>query len=59
MERSFRSALAPMTVSPYSGQDTPVIATSWRAQLELRGVDYPRLRQFVGQFRMSELFPLR
>jgi hypothetical protein len=48
-----------MTVSPYPGQDTPVIATSWRVQLELRGVDYPRLRQFVGQFRMSELFPLR
>jgi Protein of unknown function (DUF3105) len=48
-----------MTVSPYPGQDTPVIATSWRVQLELRGVDHPRLRQFVGQFRISELFPHR
>ena len=45
-------------VSPYPGQDAPVIATSWRVQLELRGADDPRLRQFVDGFRISELSPL-
>jgi hypothetical protein len=45
-------------VSPYPGQDAPVVATSWRVQLELDGADDPRLRQFVDQFRVSELAPL-
>ena len=45
-------------ISPYPGQDAPVIATSWRVQLELKGADDPRLRQFVDQFRISELAPL-
>jgi hypothetical protein len=45
-------------VSPYPGQDAPVIATSWRVQLELDGVDDPRLREFVNQFRVSEIAPL-
>ena len=45
-------------VSPYPGQDAPVIATSWRVQLELRGAGDPRLRQFVDGFRISELSPL-
>jgi hypothetical protein len=45
-------------VSPYPGQDTPVIATSWRVQLELKGAEDPRLRQFVEGFRISELSPL-
>jgi hypothetical protein len=45
-------------VSPYPGQDSPVIATSWRIQLELNGADDPRLRRFVNQFRISELAPL-
>ncbi len=45
-------------ISPYPVQDAPVIATSWRVQLELRGADDPRLRQFVDQFRLSELAPL-
>ncbi len=45
-------------VSPYPGQDAPVIATSWRVQLELKGAKDPRLRQFVDQFRISELSPL-
>jgi hypothetical protein len=45
-------------VSPYSGQDAPVIATSWRVQLELRSAEDPRLRRFVNQFRISELSPL-
>jgi hypothetical protein len=45
-------------VSPYPGQDAPVIATSWRVQLELDGAGDPRLRKFVNQFRISELSPL-
>ena len=45
-------------VSPYPGQDAPVISTSWRVQLELHGADDPRLRQFVDQFKISELAPL-
>ncbi len=45
-------------VSPYPGQDAPVIATSWRVQLELEGADDPRLEQFVDGFRRSEIAPL-
>jgi len=45
-------------VSPYPGQDAPVIATSWRVQLELDGAGDPRLRQFVDQFRISDISPL-
>ena len=45
-------------VSPYPGQDAPVIATSWRVQLELNSANDPRLEQFVNQFRISELAPL-
>jgi hypothetical protein len=45
-------------VSPYPGQDAPVIATSWRVQLKLEGAEDPRLRQFVEGFRISELSPL-
>jgi hypothetical protein len=45
-------------VSPYPGQDVPVIATSWRVQLKLEGSGDPRLRQFVDQFRISEISPL-
>ena len=45
-------------VSPYSGQDAPVIATSWRVQLGLDGAGDPRLRKFVDGFRVSEIAPL-
>ena len=45
-------------VSPYPEQEAPVIATSWRVQLELDGADDPRLREFVDQFRVSEIAPL-
>lgn len=45
-------------VSPYPGQDAPVIATSWRVQLELGGANDPRLEQFVDEFKISELAPL-
>jgi hypothetical protein len=45
-------------VSPYPGQETPVIATSWRVQLELNGANDPRLERFVNEFKNSELAPL-
>ena len=45
-------------VSPYPGQDVPVIATAWRNQIELDGANDPRLRQFVDGFRNSEIAPL-
>jgi hypothetical protein len=45
-------------VSPYPGQDAPVISTSWRVQLELDGAGDPRLREFVDGFRVSEIAPL-
>lgn len=45
-------------VSPYPGQNAPVISTSWRVQLELDGADDPRLREFVDGFRNSEIAPL-
>jgi len=45
-------------VSPYPGLDAPVVATSWRVQLELDGADDPRLREFVDGFRRSEISPL-
>jgi len=45
-------------VSPYPDQRAPVIATSWRVQLELDGANDPRLDQFVIQFKTSELAPL-
>ena len=45
-------------VSPYPGQEAPVVATSWRVQLELDGADDPRLRRFVDGFRRSEIAPL-
>jgi hypothetical protein len=44
--------------SPYPGQDAPVVATSWRVQLELNGANDPRLGRFVDQFKISELAPL-
>ena len=45
-------------VSPYPGQNAPVIATSWRVQLKLNGTNDPRLEQFVNDFKISELAPL-
>lgn len=45
-------------VSPYPGLNAPVVATAWRNQLQLDGVEDPRLRQFVDQFKNSELAPL-
>ena len=45
-------------VSPYPGLRAPVVVTAWRNQLDLEGADDPRLRQFVDQFRVTEIAPL-
>jgi hypothetical protein len=45
-------------VSPYPGLNAPVVATSWRVQVELDGAADPRLREFVDGFRSSEIAPL-
>jgi hypothetical protein len=45
-------------VSPYPNQPAPVIATAWRNQTYLDGASDPRLREFVDEFRISELAPL-
>ena len=47
-----------VVVSPYPGQDAPVIATAWRNQIKLDGPDDPRLRQFVDGYKVSEIAPL-
>jgi uncharacterized protein DUF3105 len=48
---------AYVLVSPYEGLRGPVIVTAWRNQLDLEETDDPRLRQFVDQFRVSEMAP--
>jgi len=64
LPRRQKEALRPygrenyVIVSPYPGQAAPVMATSWRVQLELDSTSDPRLEQFVNQFRISELAPL-
>ncbi len=45
-------------VAPYPNLPAPVVATAWRVQLELDGAEDPRLRQFVGDFKNTELAPL-
>lgn len=45
-------------VSPYPDLPAPVVATAWRNQIYLEGASDPRLREFVDQFRISELAPL-
>ena len=45
-------------VSPYPDLPAPVVATSWRNQLYLDGAEDPSLREFVNEFRVSEISPL-
>ncbi len=45
-------------ISPYPDLPSPVVATAWRVQLELDGADDPRLRQFVDDFKNTEIAPL-
>lgn len=38
-------------VSPYPGQESPIIATAWGAQVDIEGVPDPRIDLFVQTYR--------
>ena len=40
-------------MSPYPDQNAPVEATAWGKQLELDGVDDPRLDEFITEYRQG------
>jgi hypothetical protein len=42
-----------VTMSPWPGLQAPVVASAWGAQVELDGVDDPRLQQFIDKFWKS------
>ena len=44
-------------LSPYPGQPAPVVATAWNTQLQLDGVDDPRLDDFVTKYRQGTQTP--
>jgi hypothetical protein len=47
---------APSTysvVSPYPGLPAPVVISAWGAQVQLDGVDDPRIQQFIDKFWKS------
>lgn len=46
-----------LLVSPYPGLQAPVVASAWNNQVELNGVDDPRLQEFVSQFKESPQAP--
>ena len=46
-----------LLLSPYEGQQAPVVATAWNHQLALAGVDDPRLDDFVTEFRQGPQTP--
>lgn len=46
-----------LLLSPYEGQQAPVVATAWNHQLALDGVDDPRLDDFVTEFRQGPQTP--
>ncbi len=39
-----------LLVSPWPGQDEPIVASAWGAQLRLDDVNDPRLRQFIRAY---------
>lgn len=44
-------------LSPYDGQDAPVVVTVWNTQLALDGVDDPRLPLFIERYGNGETAP--
>jgi hypothetical protein len=42
-----------MLLTPYPGLPAPVVASAWGNQVELDGVDDPRLSDFIEKFRQS------
>ena len=44
-------------LSPYEGQEAAVVVSAWNTQLELDGVDDPRLDDFVTEYRQGPQTP--
>jgi hypothetical protein len=44
-------------LSPFEGQEDPVVATAWNNQLVLDGPDDPRLDDFITEFRQGPQTP--
>lgn len=44
-------------LAPYPGLDTPIVATAWRAQLELENASDERLQAFVDNFQRGPYYP--
>lgn len=44
-------------LSPYTDQSAPVVASAWNTQLELDGVDDPRLDDFLTEYRQGPQTP--
>lgn len=48
-----------LLLSPYPGQRSPIVLTSWGVQLELDSVHDERLEQFITRYRLGALTPER
>ena len=46
-----------VVVSPFEGLPSPVVASAWGHQLELDGVDDPRLTEFIREYRQGPQTP--
>lgn len=46
-----------MVVSPYADLPAPVVASAWGVQLQLTGVDDPRLEEFIAKYRQGAQTP--
>lgn len=52
--------LVPKTyalMSPYPGQNPPVVATAWGRQMEMTGAEDPRIEQFIRAYRLGKASP--
>lgn len=46
-----------VVLSPFTGLDSPVVASAWGVQVALDGVDDPRLSDFLVKYRLSPDVP--
>ncbi|GAB2453560.1 flagellar basal body-associated protein FliL [Conyzicola lurida] len=44
-------------LSPYPGLPAPVVASGWGVQVQLDGVDDPRLADFITKYRQADTVP--
>lgn len=54
---SLAAGRSHVLVSPYPGLPTPVVASAWGEQLQLQGVDDPRLAAFVAYYEQGPQTP--